>query len=354
MIELSFITVVVAFVGQLLARRAFHRESGAGVTLAEISMRSWVVQSGTMLTQWEGAKYAALSWLGFLALLASIMEMLYTPASTALVQTQLKFGKWEYRVLQGNVSSSFANEGYIESSCKTPITPTVESKTDEITRTCIQLEHASESFHNYFGWVSDWTDYRYSGEGSRYLDQSLSGLALFDNSIGMTAPWVEIAKKGRWRDTDWFVNNVTMAMPHAGIVLASQDSTSDITQPEDLDGLGVYSVRASVSVPFINVICLMGLSAGDLRPLVYTEWDNAGELNIWTWPDQLSRLESYINDPYLGGAPFDDVFEWGEKCGPTNFRPIFPKLPINYNTLANDTLGMAWGWKAVYLLLKGG
>lgn len=43
-VRLSFITVVVAFIGQLLARRAFQKEpNGPGVTLAEISMRSWVV-----------------------------------------------------------------------------------------------------------------------------------------------------------------------------------------------------------------------------------------------------------------------------------------------------------------------
>lgn len=43
MIELSFITCVVAFIGQLLARRAFQKEPNPGVTLAEISMRSWIV-----------------------------------------------------------------------------------------------------------------------------------------------------------------------------------------------------------------------------------------------------------------------------------------------------------------------
>ena len=40
MIELSFVTVVVAFVGQALARRAFKEEVARGVTLAEMSMRS--------------------------------------------------------------------------------------------------------------------------------------------------------------------------------------------------------------------------------------------------------------------------------------------------------------------------
>lgn len=39
--------------------------------------------------------------------------------------------------------------------------------------------------------------------------------------------------------------------------------------------------------------------------------------NIWqgTWPEQLSKVDSYIKDPFLGGTPFDDVFKWGEKYG---------------------------------------
>lgn len=188
MIELSFITVVVAFIGQLLARRAFQRDPSAGVTLAEISMRNWVVQPGTMLTHWESVRSATLAWLGMMALVAAIVAMLYTPASTALVQPQLSFGSWEYKLLQGNVSSSFAIPDYIQGNCKTPITTTVDPKPKEIMRTCITLEHASQAFHNYFRWISAWTDYKNSGEGSRYLDQRPSGWALLDDSIEINAP----------------------------------------------------------------------------------------------------------------------------------------------------------------------
>jgi hypothetical protein len=43
LIEMSFVTVVVAFIGQALARRAFKLENARGVTLAEISMRTWIM-----------------------------------------------------------------------------------------------------------------------------------------------------------------------------------------------------------------------------------------------------------------------------------------------------------------------
>lgn len=47
-IELAFVTVVVAFVGEMLARRAFQREPNYGVTLAEISMRGWIVREESL------------------------------------------------------------------------------------------------------------------------------------------------------------------------------------------------------------------------------------------------------------------------------------------------------------------
>ena len=82
-IELSFVTVFVAFLGQVLSRRAFIKQS-RGITIAEMSMRSWVMQPGTMITHWESVRYAALSFLGTVALTGAFMAMLYTTASDAL------------------------------------------------------------------------------------------------------------------------------------------------------------------------------------------------------------------------------------------------------------------------------
>jgi hypothetical protein len=47
LIELSFVTSFVAFLGQVLSRRAFMKDHGRGVTLSELSMWRWVVQPGT-------------------------------------------------------------------------------------------------------------------------------------------------------------------------------------------------------------------------------------------------------------------------------------------------------------------
>jgi hypothetical protein len=84
LIELSFVTSFVAFLGQVLSRRAFMKHHGRGVTLSELSMWRWVVQPGTLITHWETAKYAGLSFLGILSLVCAILGTLYSSASTAL------------------------------------------------------------------------------------------------------------------------------------------------------------------------------------------------------------------------------------------------------------------------------
>jgi hypothetical protein len=81
-IELSFVTVFVAFLGQALSRNAFR--PNRGVTIAEMCMRSWIMQPGTLITHWEAVKYAGLTSLGGIALTTAVMAILYTTAADAL------------------------------------------------------------------------------------------------------------------------------------------------------------------------------------------------------------------------------------------------------------------------------
>lgn len=84
LIELSFVTSFVAFLGQVLSRRAFMKGHGRGVTLSELSMWRWIVQPGTLVTHFDQVKYAGLSVLGILSLVSAILATLYSSASTAL------------------------------------------------------------------------------------------------------------------------------------------------------------------------------------------------------------------------------------------------------------------------------
>ena len=82
-IELSLGTAFVAFLGQKLSHRAFFNPS-RGISIAEMSMRAWVVQPGSMLAHWNILRNGILSWLGLATFFVAWLAMLYTSASDVL------------------------------------------------------------------------------------------------------------------------------------------------------------------------------------------------------------------------------------------------------------------------------
>jgi hypothetical protein len=83
LIELSFVTTFVTFLGQVLSRRAFSRDS-RGITLAEMTMRNWIMQPGSMITHYESVRFAALTFLGAVSLTVALLAMLYSTAASAM------------------------------------------------------------------------------------------------------------------------------------------------------------------------------------------------------------------------------------------------------------------------------
>lgn len=82
-IELTFAMLYVAVLGQKLSRRAFKSKSN-GNTIADMQIRAWVLQPGTLFTSIATVRYAALTLLGAAALTTAILAILYTTASDAL------------------------------------------------------------------------------------------------------------------------------------------------------------------------------------------------------------------------------------------------------------------------------
>jgi hypothetical protein len=82
-IELAYVTICVAFLGQVLSRRAMIKDS-RGVSISDMSMRAWIMQPGSMIVHWETLRYSALTFLGLIALIATFVAMLYTTAAEAL------------------------------------------------------------------------------------------------------------------------------------------------------------------------------------------------------------------------------------------------------------------------------
>jgi hypothetical protein len=80
-IELTFVMTFLSFLGQILSRRAFRL---SGINLANLAMRSWILQPGSLLTHWATVKVAGVSALGVLSLVATALSLLYTTATGAL------------------------------------------------------------------------------------------------------------------------------------------------------------------------------------------------------------------------------------------------------------------------------
>jgi hypothetical protein len=140
-IELSFVSVFVAFLGQVLSRRSLMKTE-RGVSIAEMTMRSWVIQPGSMITHWQNLRYAGLSILGMITLTAALVAMLYTTASDALVSPNLKFGRVVDRQMVGLVKMSYANVAQVAANCQTPIS--VKTDPDYSGTTCLQLQNAGQ------------------------------------------------------------------------------------------------------------------------------------------------------------------------------------------------------------------
>ncbi|ODA79218.1 hypothetical protein RJ55_04811 [Drechmeria coniospora] len=354
-IELSFVTVFIACVGQVLTRRAFARKSG-GMTLAEMTMRNWVIQPGYLVTHFETIPYAGLTVLGALSLTASIVAMFYTTASEAMVAPKLKFGDWEDRELRGFVRSSYLNAAYVRQTCPSLIRTNEDSFATE---SCMNVQFSGQSYRSLQSFMTVWTAISNNGTSrTEVMSERPDGTALLYDNTTMTSTWIETehsnvtaknAEHGR------IVNNVTLAMPHPGVYAAATNPINGILQPVDLAGVGEYSVRAGVVSPALNVMCV-NMSPDELAPLIYSTWPNArlnetmGQTVVDpTWENDVPRWLNESGLPeYLNRTVVDGIFRWGPEYG--RRPPIFQTAPADYNMVTNVSL---WeGAEAFYILGK--
>ena len=90
-VELSFVTVFAVFLGQHLSLRATSPDPLRGITLAEMSMRMWVLQPGSMFSQFGNVRHKMLSGLGMMSVCAALLATLYTSASDVLGKCQFPY-----------------------------------------------------------------------------------------------------------------------------------------------------------------------------------------------------------------------------------------------------------------------
>ncbi|KAI9669243.1 MAG: hypothetical protein M1829_005120 [Trizodia sp. TS-e1964] len=360
-IELSFVTVFVGFLGQVLTRKAFLKTS-SGITIADMSMRSWIMQPGTLITHWETVRYAGLSLLGAVSLTVAFISIFYTTASDALgmlkslpsipdcyeymayqilvVSPKLKFGDLEDHPLFGRVSASYANAPYLAKNCRTPI---LERDDADGGSTCLAISHAGQSFRNFQQYMANWTERISTGSSTSDLNLRPAPVALLYDNTTVEGSWIEVKNQTQLSiDNKRGIVNVTMAMPHPGVFAAARDPINDILQPNELEGLGEYNIVASVPSPAVNILCAI-LTSDELDPFVYERWENATvPFNNTLWPNQIPLAS---DDQWLNKTAVDDIFGFGKN---KIRQPVFPKVPIRFNTILNTT-----GWydkNSIFLL----
>lgn len=321
-IEMSFVTVFISCVGQVLTRRSFVRQS-RGMTLAEMTMRNWVIQPGSLLTHFETLPYAALTILGALSLTATLAATFYTTASDAMVSPKLKSGGWESKQLLGHIRSSYANAQYVQDTCPYLFDIDDDPNAGE---SCMNVQFSGQSYRNLQSFLKVWTGINENGTSEEIdvIDRPAGTALLYDNTT-LIGSWIETEHSNvtqHFEKTGRIINNVTLAMPHPGVYAAATDPVNGILQPDDLAGVGEYKVRAGVVSPAINVMCV-NVNADELAPLIYTEWDHpkvnetgvGDQVTGWDgWETEVPAPTNKDGKPnYLNKTDVDDIFKWGAK-----------------------------------------
>lgn len=356
-IEISFVTVFVSFLGQVLSRRSLIRNS-KGTTLAEITMRNWVIQPGTIFIHLEAVTRAAGSKLGVICVLATLGALFYTSASDAMISPKLKYGAATSQELSGFVTASYANVQHVRKMC-----PSLLKDSDSAAaESCVNSVLSGESYRNLIDFMGVWDAINTNGTSNKKeLKDRPSGTAELYGNTTVFASWIETQHSNltaHSEKTGHIVNNVTMALPHPGVVAAALNPVNSILQPEELSGVGEYNISAGVVSPAVNVLCV-DMSTKELAPLVYTSWPHANTSNTGVgtqkigWSGWESEVPSAINasggKDFLNRTSVDDIFLWGPRYD--RRPPVFQLLPADFNIITNVSIFPSVD--SVYLLSKG-
>jgi hypothetical protein len=84
LIEISFGSICVLYLGQLLTRRSTNNDTHHGVSLDKICMRDWIIDPGSMVGDGKVLELGTKSFLGWYVLVAAVTSLLYGTASNNL------------------------------------------------------------------------------------------------------------------------------------------------------------------------------------------------------------------------------------------------------------------------------
>lgn len=237
--------------------------------------------------------------------------------------------------MKANVTTEFANFMYLGYQCETPIT--LEQDPLHRNNSCLDVSYAAQAFHDYQRYLSNWNTVVVNESVETTKDNRVPSFSQISD-VQVNGTWLEATASelnGR------IINNVSLAMPHAGLLETTTDPRNQILQPEELGGLGAYTLTASIPSPVVHVLCV-NMDREELSPIVYTAWEGSEELNTSTWPAQIAWVSP---DSSINRTVVDDLFGWNKNG---QVAPIFSRYPSRYNTLLNQTF--FYGRESIYLL----
>ncbi|KAK6495025.1 hypothetical protein TWF481_003053 [Arthrobotrys musiformis] len=340
-IELSFVSVFVSFLGQVLSRRALMTGS-KGVNIAELSMRSWVTQPGTLLTHTSSVKFAGLTFLGALSLTATVFASFYTTAADTLVSPKLAWGSFEPRNITGLATTSYANGTHRIEACETIISdeedPALDGYATAVGRaTCDSILSAGRGYRDLSDWNAAWAESR----GKTYPDPLKRPVAPSSlDLVNYAGAWIQVSGENG-------VNRAVLAMPHPGIVAAAKNSKlNGILQPEEIgSGYGSYIVKASVPNPIVDVTC--AAVDPDRVGWYVAQTSDGGYGRNGTSDPRIQQIFDFNNT----ATDYFNVSDYTLPPRTAGFTaPRFGKVPIALNTVVNS----APGDPSVYFLVRSG
>lgn len=233
--------------------------------------------------------------------------------------------------------TEWSNHMYLGYNCESPIPLAEDQKFRNAT--CLDISYAAQAYHDYQRYLAEWEN-RYKNKSTGTTKAlRVPGYSQIRSEIQVNGTWLDITvseQNGR------IINNASLAMPHAGVLGAATDERNEILQPEELGGLGAYTLTASVPSPVIHVLCA-NMNREELAPIVFTAWNHSDWLDATTWPDQINFLG--IDNSTVNATVVDELFGWGKNG---QQAPIFPRYPAQYNTVLNQTF--PYGRESIYLL----
>ncbi len=103
-------------------------------------------------------------------------------------------------------------------------------------------------YHNYFQYLAEWTNKIDRGNTSDSLMTRPRPTATIYDNTTVEGSWIHLQDMAEspLEIGSRIINNVTMAMPHAGVFAAAREPLNNIVQPQELNvGEFPYEIRES-------------------------------------------------------------------------------------------------------------